>query len=69
LCSSGSENTIIGGGCAVYDPKGSLIASNFGTEETLLICELPADLPRKYPEGDMGHISYYDRRRPELYHL
>ena len=56
-----------GGGCAFFDPKGRLIASHFEADETLLICELEPDLPRDHPDGDMGRISYYDRRRPELY--
>ena len=58
-----------GGGSAVYDHKGRLIASHFEADETLLICELKADLPRDHADGDMGHISYFDRRRPELYRI
>ena len=61
------KEALVGGGCAVYDPKGRLIASDFSREEKLLTCELEADLPRDHPEGDMAHISYFDRRRPELY--
>ncbi len=63
-----SSQAVIGGGCAVYDPKGRLIASDFSLEEKLLICDLSADeLQRNYPKNDMWHISYFDRRRPELY--
>lgn len=61
------RSSFIGGGCAIYDPKGRLIASYFGLKERLLICDLDPDLPRCHPDGDMGHISYFDRRRPELY--
>ena len=65
---SGLQQEVIGGGCAVYDPKGILIASDFSPEEKLLICDLsPAGLQRNYPDNDMRHISYFDRRRPELY--
>ena len=65
---AGPQQEVIGGGCAVYDPKGLLIASDFSLEEKLLICDLsPAGLQRNYPDNDMRHISYFDRRRPELY--
>ncbi len=66
--SAGPLPAVIGGGCAVYDPKGRLIASDFSYEEKLLICDLSGgELPRNYPKNDMWHISYFDRRRPELY--
>ena len=62
------SQAVIGGGCAVYDPKGLLIASDFSLEEKLLVCDLsPDELQRNYPKKDMRHISYFDRRRPELY--
>ena len=67
---SGPQQEVIGGGCAVYDPKGILIASDFSLEEKLLICDLSPDgLQRNYPDNDMRHISYYDHRRPELYRI
>lgn len=56
-----------GGGLAVFDPKGKQIASDYGLEEHILTCRLSGKLPREYPEGDMHHISYFDRRKPELY--
>ncbi|MBR3350009.1 MAG: hypothetical protein IKG55_08035, partial [Solobacterium sp.] len=66
--SADQEQAVIGGGCAIYDPKGLLIASDFSLEEKLLVCDLSPDkLQRNYPVKDMRHISYFDRRRPELY--
>ena len=56
-----------GGGLAVFDPKGRQIASYYGPEEHILTCRLSGMLPREYPREDMHHISYFDRRKPELY--
>ena len=56
-----------GGGLAVFDPKGKQIASYYGLEEHILTCRLSGKLPREYPRGDMHHISYFNRRKPELY--
>jgi predicted amidohydrolase len=56
-----------GGGMAVFDPKGECIASYYGTEEHLLLCTLSGPLPRELPPGDMHHISYFDRKRTELF--
>lgn len=56
-----------GGGLAVYDPKGELAAEYFGPEEEILLCPLSGPLPREGKQDDMHNISYFDRRRPELY--
>ena len=56
-----------GGGMAVFDPKGSSIASYYGAEEHTLLCTLSGPLPRELPPGDMHHISYFDRKRTELF--
>ena len=56
-----------GGGMAVFDPKGECIASYFGTEEHTLLCTLSGPLPRELPPGDMHSISYFDRKRTELF--
>ena len=56
-----------GGGLAVYDPKGRKIAEYFGTEEKMILCDLEGVLPREIPEGDMHNISYFDRKREELF--
>lgn len=56
-----------GGGLAVYDPKGKRIAACFETDEQMLICDLKGPLPREIPEGDMHQISYFDRKREELF--
>lgn len=58
-----------GGGMAVYDFKGRLIASYFGTEEHLMICDLQGILPREAEAEDMHNISYFDRKRTELFHI
>lgn len=56
-----------GGGLAVFNPKGLLVTSYFGCDEHFLTCDLEGMLPREYPQGDMHHISYFDRRKPNLY--
>lgn len=56
-----------GGGLVVFDPKGRQIASYYGTKEHIMTCQLSGMLPREYPKGDMHHISYFDRRKPDLY--
>lgn len=56
-----------GGGMAVFDPKGECIASYYGTEEHMLLCTLSGPLPRELPPGDMHGISYFDRKRTELF--
>lgn len=62
-----SADDITGGGIAVYDPKGRCIASCFDTDERMLLCDLAGPLPREIPDGDMHSISYFDRRRTELF--
>ena len=56
-----------GGGMAVFDPKGACAASYFGAEEHTLLCTLSGPLPRELPPGDMHAISYFDRKRTELF--
>ena len=56
-----------GGGMAVFDPKGACVASYYGTEEHMLLCALSGPLPRELPPGDMHSISYFDRKRTELF--
>lgn len=56
-----------GGGMAVFDPKGECIASCYGTEDQMLLCTLSGPLPRELPPGDMHAISYFDRKRTELF--
>ncbi|MBR2522538.1 MAG: hypothetical protein IKE61_05385 [Coriobacteriales bacterium] len=58
-----------GGGIALYDPYGKLIASHFGSSDHILIAEIGPDLPREHPDEGMGRMSYFDRIRPELYEL
>ena len=63
------ENTLSshGGGLAVFDPKGKQIVSYYESDEHIITCQLSGMLPREYPQGDMHHISYFDRRKPDLY--
>ncbi len=56
-----------GGGMAVFDPKGNCVASYYGTEDHMLLCALSGPLPRELPPGDMHNISYFDRKRTELF--
>ena len=63
-----AENGAVrGGGMAVCDPKGRCIAEYYGTEEQMLLCTLSGPLPRELPPGDMHTISYFDRKRTELF--
>ena len=72
--SSGS-NAIRGGGLAVWDPKGRLIAQYFGTEETFITAKIGGELPRDrflkekqgLAEHDMRALSYFDLKRSELF--
>ena len=56
-----------GGGIAVYDPKGKRIAAVSETRPQMLVCDLEGTLPRELPDGDMKNISYFDRKRKELF--
>ena len=64
-----------GGGLAVWDPKGRLIAQYFGTEEALITAEIGGELPREHfvkekqglAEHDMHALSYFDLKRGELF--
>lgn len=60
-------NALPAGGIAVYDPKGVLIGSYAGDDETIFICELDGKLPRDDASQPMGSLSYFDYQRPELY--
>lgn len=55
-----------GGGTIALDPKGNTIAEYYGTDPHSITLEIGGKLPRDGPET-MSNISYYDRRRPELY--
>lgn len=68
-CSAVGDNgmdAVFGGGMLVLDPKGTPIAEYYGTDEHSLTVTIGGSLPRDGPET-MSNISYYDRRRPELY--
>ncbi|MCR5845649.1 MAG: hypothetical protein K6G78_03685 [bacterium] len=58
-----------GGGIAIYDPYGKLIASHSSSCDHMLMAEIGPDLPRDHPDEGMGRMSYFDRIRPELYEL
>lgn len=55
-----------GGGLILIDPKGNVIDEYYGTDEHCITATIGGRLPRDGPET-MSNISYYDRRRPELY--
>ena len=75
--STGSKTSedLRGGGLAVWDPKGRLIAQYFGTEETLITAEIGGELPRErflkeqqgLAEHDMHTLSYFDLKRGDLF--
>ena len=55
-----------GGGLAVWDPKGKLIALYKGTDEKMILCDIGGELPREiYERGeeDMHSLSYFDHGR------
>ena len=64
-----------GGGLAVWDPKGRLIAGYFGTEEKLITAVIGGELPRdvflREKQGLAAHdihaLSYFDLKRRELF--
>ncbi len=56
-----------GGGLAVFDPKGRLLTEYYGTEEKMILSELRGPLPRECADDDMHNISYFDRKRTELF--
>ena len=60
------EGVCFGGGLIAYDPKGNVIDEYYGTDEKVMTITVGGKLPRDGPET-MSNISYFDRRRPELY--
>ena len=63
-CNLLAEKT--GGGLAVWDYKGKLIAEYFGDEEKLLLCDLGGILPREFFSAGisaMHTLSYFDTTR------
>ena len=68
-CSAVGDNgkgNVFGGGMMVLDPKGNIISEYYGTDEHSITVDIGGKLPRDGPET-MSNISYFDRRRPELY--
>lgn len=56
-----------GGGMAAYGPDGELLESYARSDEHLMLARVGGLLPRESREQGMRGISYFDRRRPELY--
>ena len=54
-----------------YGPDGQVICAYDGSDEHMMLVRVGGELPRERPEsgmkGGMKGISYFDRRRPELY--
>ena len=65
-CNLLKKEGALGGGMAVWDAKGKLIAGYCGTDEHLMLCGIGGPLPRETGD-DMHSISYFDRIRPELF--
>jgi predicted amidohydrolase len=63
---TGTERTF-GGGTVAYGPKGNKLAEYCGDDEHMTVVELDGNLPRNSSDDNMSSISYFDRRRPELY--
>lgn len=64
---AGGTPSLVGGGIMILDPKGEIMAEEYRPGESYLTASLPGILPRDLPDGDMHAISYFDRRRPDLY--
>ena len=68
-CSAVGDNgtgTVFGGGLIALDPKGMVIDEYYGDDNHSITVEIGGPLPRDGPET-MMNISYFDRKRPELY--
>ena len=60
------EGNVFGGGLLVLDPKGYPTYEYYGADDHSVTVKIGGNLPRDGPET-MSNISYFDRRRPELY--
>jgi len=68
-CSAVGDNgqgSVFGGGLIILDPKGNVITEYYGDDEHSISAGIGGKLPRDGPET-MMNISYFDRRRLELY--
>ena len=68
-CSATGDNglgAVFGGGLIAIDPKGNIMDEYYGTDPRSMTVRIGGKLPRDGPET-MSNISYFDRRRPELY--
>lgn len=66
-CGEGQEFC---GGALVLDPKGNVVAEDFGGRESILVADLDAALLntiRRNESPSMRHSFYLQFRRPELY--
>ena len=61
------EGAIVGGGIVAYSPDGELITASGSAEEEMLLVHVGGVLPRDNSNDGMRGVSYFDRRRPELY--
>ena len=62
-----SAGRLAGGGMAAYGPHGELLSSYDRADEHMMLVSIGGMLPRETPDEGMRNISYFDRRRPELY--
>lgn len=60
-------NGRVGGGIAAWGPDGGMLGSYSGHDAHMECFTLDAQLPRENSGGGMRSISYFERRRPELY--
>ena len=68
-CSAVGDNgqgSVFGGGLIILDPKGNVIDEYYSDDEHSISAKIGGKLPRDGPET-MMNISYFDRRRLELY--
>lgn len=63
----GADGCVGGGGIVIYGPDGRLIAWDGSHDEVMVTATIGGKLPREGESTGMHALSYYDRRRPELY--
>ncbi len=61
------DGSITGGGTACWKPNGELLGSYTQSDEHMALFSIEGPLPREHAQKNMREISYFDRRRPELY--
>ena len=59
--------SLVGGGVVAYGPDGACLGGRADAKEAMSLACVGGALPRETDDGGMHRVSYFDRRRPELY--